>query len=160
MRNVQRVPSRSRAPKQPRQFKSKTAVIDGITFDSLTEGAYYVHLKKDQSIKLIEVQPEFKIIDSYEVQCKRCSGTGKRTSSKTGNPINCSLCHGKRRRVKAGAIYTADFRVTYIDGFVEVIDIKGGPVGRDFPLRQKLFELKTGMELIVIRLKNKEWVRD
>jgi len=70
------------------------------------------------------------------------------------------LCKGRGKREKQGAKYTADFRVTYFDGFVEVIDIKGGPVGRDFPLRQKLFELKTGMELIVIRLKNKEWVRE
>lgn len=160
MRNVQRAPSRQRAPKQPRQFNSKTAVIDGITFDSLTEGAYYVHLKKDQSIKLIEVQPEFQIIKPYKVACKRCAGTGRRPSPKTGNPINCSLCKGRGKREKQGAKYTADFRVTYFDGFVEVIDIKGGPVGRDFPLRQKLFELKTGMELIVIRLKNKEWVRE
>jgi hypothetical protein len=159
MRNVQRAHSRPRVPKQSRQFNSKTAVIDGITFDSLTEGAYYVHLKKDQSIKLIEVQPEFKIIDSYEVQCKRCAGTGKRPSPITGNPVNCTLCHGKRKRVKAGAIYTADFKVTYIDGYEEIIDVKGGPVGRDFPLRKKLFEKKTGMELIVVRLENKKWVR-
>jgi DnaJ-class molecular chaperone len=108
---------------------------------------------------LIEVQPEFKIIDSYEVQCKRCAGTGKRPSPITGNPVNCTLCHGKRKRVKAGAIYTADFKVTYIDGYEEIIDVKGGPVGRDFPLRKKLFEKKTGMELIVVRLENKKWVR-
>jgi hypothetical protein len=57
-------------------------------------------------------------------------------------------------------VYTADFRVTYIDGYQEVIDVKGGPVTRDFPLRRRLFELKTGMELIVIRLKGKEWVRE
>ena len=165
MRNVQRVPiqrtpSRQRAPKQPRQHNSKTVVIDNITFDSLTEGAYYVHLKKDQSIKLIELQPEFKIIDSYEVQCKRCAGAGKLPSAKTGNPVNCTLCQGKRKRKKAGAIYTADFKVTYIDGYVEIIDVKGYKSERDFPLRKKLFELKTGMELIVVRLKNKEWVRD
>ncbi|QNK89410.1 DUF1064 domain-containing protein [Sporosarcina sp. resist] len=160
MRNVQRAPSRPRAPKQPRQFNSNTTVIDGITFDSLTEGAYYVHLKKDQSIKLIEVQPEFQIIKPYKVSCKRCAGGGKLISPKTGNPINCSLCSGRGKREKAGAIYTADFQVTYFDGYVEIIDVKGGPVGRDFSLRKKLFEIKTGMELIVIRSKNKEWVRD
>ena len=53
-----------------------------------------------------------------------------------------------------------DRRVTYIDGYVEIIDVKGYKSERDFPLRKKLFELKTGMELIVVRLKNKEWVRD
>ncbi len=57
-------------------------------------------------------------------------------------------------------MYTADFRVTYFDGFVEIYDVKGGPVTRDFPLRRKLFELKTGVELIVVRLIGKEWVRE
>ncbi|WP_438310854.1 DUF1064 domain-containing protein [Sporosarcina sp. FA9] len=166
MRNPQRIqrsPRRSKASKQPkkaRQYHSKTIEIDNLTFDSQTEGLFYIHLKKDPAVKNIEVQPVYQIIESYEVTCKRCSGTGKRPSPKTGNPINCTLCNGKRIREKSGAKYTADFKVTYIDGFVEIIDIKGGPVTRDFPLRQKLFELKTGMELIVIRLKDKEWVRE
>lgn len=70
----------------------------------------------------------------------------------------CHFCM-KGKREKSGAKYTAEFRVTYFNGFVEVIDSKGGPVGRDFTLRQKLFELKAGMEVIVMRLKNKERVR-
>ncbi|WP_342512821.1 DUF1064 domain-containing protein [Sporosarcina sp. FSL K6-1522] len=160
MRNAQRVSNRQRAPKQSREFISKTITLDGINFDSKTEGLYYMHLKKDQFIKQIEVQPEFQIIEPYKVSCKRCYGLGNRPSPKTGNPIKCTLCRGKGERWKSGAIYTADFRVTYFDGFVEVIDIKGGPVTRDFPLRRKLFEMKTGMELIVVRLKNKEWVRE
>lgn len=166
MRNPQSLSRRSRrarAPKQQRaarQYNSKTIEIDGKTFDSQTEGLFYIHLKKDPAVKDIELQPEFQIIKPYTVACKRCSGTGRRPSPKTGNPINCNLCNGKCKREKSGAKYTADFKVTYIDGFTEVIDIKGGPVTRDFPLRQKLFEMKTGMELIVVRLINKEWVRD
>lgn len=166
MRNPQRITNRSRrakgikAPKQARQHHSKKITYQGIDFDSQTEFLFYRHLQKDPAVKDIELHPVYQIIESYEVTCKRCSGSGKRTSPKTGKPINCTLCHGKRKREKAGAIYTADFKVTYIDGFAEVIDIKGGPVTRDFPLRQKLFEIKTGMELIVVRLKNKEWVRE
>lgn len=166
MRNPQRIQrssKRARAPKQPkqaRQYHSKKITYKGIDFDSQTEFLFYRHLQKDPTVKKIETQPVFQIIESYEVTCKRCSGSGKRTSPKTGNPINCTLCQGKRTRAKLGAIYTADFKVTYIDGFVEIVDIKGGPVTRDFPLRKKLFEIKTGMELIVIRLKNKEWVRE
>ncbi|MFC5587524.1 DUF1064 domain-containing protein [Sporosarcina soli] len=76
------------------------------------------------------------------------------------NPINCTLCKGRGKREKNGAVYTADFKVTYFDGYVEIYDVKSGPVKRDFPLRRKLFELKTGMELIVVRLKGKEWVRE
>lgn len=157
---IQRSVKRAKAPKQARQYHSKKVTYHGIEFDSQTEYLFYRHLSKDPTVKGIGLQPSYQIIDSYEVTCKRCSGSGKRPSPKTGNPINCTLCHGKCKRVKPGAKYTADFKVTYIDGYTEVIDIKGGPVTRDFPLRQKLFELKTGMELIVIRLKNKEWVRE
>lgn len=139
MRNPQRITRRSksvRAPKQPkaaRQYHSKKIVADGIEFDSLTEAAYYDYLKRDQTVELIEVQPEYQIIKPYSVACKRCAGGGKLVSPKTGNPINCTLCHGKGKRDKPGAKYTADFKVTYFDGYVEIYDVKGGPVTRDFP---------------------------
>lgn len=166
MRNPQsltRRSKRSRAPKQQKQarkFHAKKVTVDGFDFDSATEAAYYQYLKRDLSVKLIQIQPGFQIIEPYQVTCKRCGGSGKRPSPRTGNLINCTLCHGKGKRDKSGAIYTADFKVTYIDGFTEIIDVKGGPVTRDFPLRRRLFEKKTGMELIVVRLKDKEWVRE
>ena len=166
MRNPQRITNRSRRARMPKQqkqsrkFISKKITYKGIDFDSQTEFLFYRHLERDPAVKDIQVQPVFQIIEKYEVTCKRCTGTGKRPSPKTGNPINCTLCQGKRKREKPGAIYTADFEVTYIDGYTEIIDIKGGPVTRDFPLRKKLFEMKTGMELIVIRLIDKEWVRE
>lgn len=151
--------SRPRAKRQARQYISKKAEYDGHEFDSLTEMAYYKYLKQDQAVKDIELQPAFQLVDRYEVECKRCSGIGKLPSGRTGNPVNCRLCKGIGKREKLGIGYTADFRVTYIDGFEEVIDIKGGPVGRDFPLRQKLFERRYGKELVVIERKGKEWVR-
>lgn len=166
MRNPQRIQRssrRARAPKQPktaRKFHSKKIEYKGIEFDSQTEFLYYRHLQSDPAVKTVELQPEFQIIEPYQVVCKRCGGSGKRTSPKTGNLINCTLCHGKQKREKPGAKYTADFKVTYIDGFVEVIDVKGYKAERDFSLRKKLFEMKTGMELIVVRLKDKEWVRE
>lgn len=163
MRNPQRLQGRSRAAKQPRQarqFISKKIEYQDIEFDSQTEFLYYKHLKSDPTVKSIEPQPVFQIIESYQVTCKRCSGSGRRPSQLTGNPIKCTLCRGKGERWKPGAKYTADFKVTYIDGFIEIFDVKGGPVTRDFPLRRKLFEQKTGMELIVVRLKDKEWVRE
>ena len=166
MRNPQSLKGarkRKRAPrqrKQGRQFNAKKIEYQGIQFDSKTEFLYYKHLKSDPAVKNIELQPEFQIIEPYQVVCKRCGGSGKRTSPKTGNLINCTLCHGKCKREKSGAKYTADFKVTYIDGFVEVVDVKGGPTTRDFPLRRRLFERKTGMELIVVRLEDKGWVRE
>lgn len=156
----QQAQKRRRSTKQPRQFHSKKVLVDGIEFDSQTEAAYYKQLKRDPAVKDVKVQPVYQIIPTYTVVCKRCGGSGKRTSPKTGNLINCSLCHGRRKREKAGAIYTADFKVTYIDGFEEIIDVKGGPVTRDFPLRRKLLEKAIGQELVVVRLKGKEWVRE
>ena len=166
MRNPQSLKGarkRARAPKQrkaARQHHSKKMEINGMVFDSQTEGLFYVHLLKDPAVKDIELQPEYQIIEPYTVTCKRCGGSGKRPSPKTGNLINCNLCHGKRKRQKAGAVYTADFKVTYIDGYQEVIDVKGYKAERDFSLRKKLFEQQTGVELIVVRMKGKEWVRD
>jgi len=150
----------ARAVRQPRQFRSKKVTVDGVEFDSATEAAYYKKLKRDPAVKDIEVQPQFQIIDRYTVACKRCSGTGRQFSSKTGNPVKCSLCRGKGEREKPGAVYTADFRVTFIDGFEEIMDVKGGPVTRDFPLRRKLLEQAIGKELVVVRHKDKEWVRE
>lgn len=147
-------------PKKSRQFHKKSIEVDGITFDSLTEAAYYDYLKRDPAVEEIEPHPQFAIIDKYTVVCKRCTGSGKRESERTGKPINCKLCSGKGKREKTGAGYTADFKVTYTNGWIEYIDVKGGPVTRDFPLRRKLFEKAIGQELIVVRLKHKEWVRE
>lgn len=165
MRNPQSLKGarkRARAPKQrkARQHNSKKVEVKGVVFDSKTEGMYYIHLLNDPAVKDIELQPKYQIIEPYMVTCKRCGGTGKRTSPRTGNLINCTLCSGKCEREKSGAVYTADFKVTYIDGYTEIIDVKGGPVMRDFSLRKKLFEKQTGTELIVVRLKDGEWVRE
>lgn len=151
--------SRPRAKRQAREFISKKAEYQGIEFHSLTELAYYKHLQKDPAVKDIELQPAFQLIERYQVECKRCVGTGKLPSHRTGNPVNCSLCKGMGQREKPGVGYTADFRVTYIDGFEEVIDVKGFEASRDFPLRRKLFEIQYGKELVVVERKGKEWVR-
>lgn len=151
--------SRPRAKKQARQFISKKTEFEGIQFDSLTELAYYKYLKKNPAVQQIELQPFFQLVDRYQVECIRCTGTGKLPSERTGNPINCTLCKGFGKREKPGIGYTADFKVLYIDGYEEVIDVKGGPVSKDFPLRKKLFEIKTGKELVVVERKGKEWVR-
>lgn len=165
MRNPQRITKNSRRARMPKQakqrkFNATKVTIDGIEFDSTTEAAYYQKLKRDPAVKEVKVQPVYQIIPSYTVVCKRCGGSGKLPSPRTGNPINCSLCNGRQKREKAGAIYTADFKVMYIDGFEEIIDVKGGPVTRDFPLRRKLLEKAIGQELVVVRLKDKEWVRE
>lgn len=151
--------SRPRAKKQARQYFSNKVFFEGIEFDSQTELAFYQYLKRDPAVLQIELQPSYQLVDRYRVECKRCAGTGKLPSPRTGNPINCTLCKGYGKREKPGIGYTADFKVTYIDGFEEVIDVKGFEASRDFPLRKKLFEIKTGKELVVVVRKGKEWVR-
>lgn len=51
-------------------------MVDSIEFDSATKAAFYQKLKRDLSVELIEVQPEFLIVKPYQVACKRCSETG------------------------------------------------------------------------------------
>lgn len=160
---ITRPTKRARAPKQQkrsRNFNNKTIEHKGVIYDSKTEFMYHQKLLKDPAVKEIELQPVYQIIEPYQVVCKRCAGTGKLPSKKTGNPINCSLCKGKTKREKGGAIYTADFKVTYIDGYEEVLDVKGGPLTDTFSLRRRMFEAKTGIELIIIRYKKNEWIRE
>lgn len=146
-----------------KKFKSNRRAIPteykGILFDSQTEAEYYQHLERDKSIERIELQPKYKIIEPYKVLCRRCEGSGKVLNGRTLNQNKCRVCNGEGLKTKAGAVYTADFKVTYKDGYSEVIDVKGGPVGRDFGLRTKLLESKTGNEVVVVRLIKKEWVR-
>jgi hypothetical protein len=133
---------------------------NGILFDSKTEAEYYKHLLKNDFILDIELQPEYQIIKAYKVVCGRCKGSGKFLNVRTSNLNNCRSCAGKGAKTKAGAIYTADFKILFRDGSYEIVDVKGGPVGRDFSLRRKLLESKSGQEVVVIRLKGKEWVRE
>lgn len=156
-----KVAVRNRLKKVPKnRTRSIQTEYRGILFDSKTEAKYYQHLLQDKSIKSIALQPIFQIIEPYKVICRRCEGSGKKLNTLTGNFNKCRICHGKGLKTKAGSIYTADFRVTYLDGFREIIDVKGGPAERDFSLRKKLLESKTGQEVIVVRWKNKQWVRE
>lgn len=122
----------------------------GIQFDSETEFRYYLDLEKDKSVLRIDLHPKFNIIPAYGVKCKKCDGRGVIHNLKTNNPNKCKRCK-LGTVIKPGAVYTADFWVHYIDGFEEVIDVKGFKAGRDFSLRKKLFEMQNGMELVVVR---------
>lgn len=150
--SIQRYKSKgkSRQPKLPKARRSNKATYKGHEFDSETELGYFMFLERDPSVDNIEIQPVFQIIQPYEVECKRCEGRGTIQNVQTGNLNKCRRCK-LGRLTKAGARYTADFAVTYIDGRDEVIDVKGGPVERDFPLRKTLYEQLTGKELVVVR---------
>ena len=142
------------------KITSKKTKIGEIPFDSQTEARYYKKLLANPEVKHIELQPVYQIIEPFEVECKRCRGVGKLVNETTGRLNKCSLCNGNGKRTKQGAIYTADFKVTYQDDYQEVIDVKGYADAK-FPIRKKLFESTTGIELIVVEFdaKNRQWVR-
>lgn len=134
----------------------KVQVGDHI-FDSGEEARYYIMLATNPDVVAIEVSPVYQLVPRYKVRCARCRGTGSnRTSEKTGNPLKCPLCKGTGTREKDGVTYTADFRVTYKDGYAESVDVKpsGGFFNNErFPMKKRMFEAMTGETLIIAREK-------
>lgn len=95
------------------KYKSKKVKADGYTFDSKDEFLYYESLKKrtiNNEIRGFELQPKYILIPAFEK-------LGKKYKAIT---------------------YTPDFRVTHVDGSVELIDVKGYSTQQG-ELRHKLF---------------------
>lgn len=82
-----------------------------IKFDSKTEAEYYLYLRTLQHYKQIS---EIELQPSF------------------------TLLEGGRGQ---GITYRADFKVTYPNGEVEIIDVKGYET-KDFKMKKKLFEAK------------------
>lgn len=82
------------------KYHAKKTVIDGITFDSRKEANYYCELKM---LRMAGEVTEIELQVPFELQPKYTYG---------GKAV---------RAIK----YIADFRVTYKDGHVEVVDVKG-----------------------------------
>jgi hypothetical protein len=133
------------------KINSKKTMALGICFDSETEASYYMHLMRQDNIENLELQPQYTLIEPFAVPCTNCQGKGKTPSPKTGRMINCRLCQGEGKKGRQGWTYKPDFRVTYKDGRVEVVDIKGGFTNERFPLVRKMWERIHGQELIVLK---------
>ena len=106
---------REHAGKKPSKYHNEKVTVDGITFDSQKEANRYQELllEKLAGIVLeIELQPKFVLQEGYR---------DPRTL-KWVRPI----------------VYIADFRVTYADGRVVVIDTKGFRT-KEYRLKKKLF---------------------
>lgn len=109
------------------KYGAKKTVIDGITFDSKTEGQYYLHLKEKQErgeILAFNLQPSFTLQEGF---------------NKDGKYI---------RPIK----YVADFEVIHIGeyGETEIIDVKGFETA-DFKIKRKLFEKKYPYTLTLVK---------
>lgn len=98
------------------KYGNKKTTVNGITFDSKKEAKYYTELLALMAADVvtnIKIQPRYTLQDSYK---------------KNGKVI---------RKIE----YVADFEVTYTDGHIEIVDVKG--VKTDvYRLKKKLFEYK------------------
>lgn len=106
------------------KYGNKKVSFAGITFDSKLEAEYYQHLLQLQAtgeVIKIELQPKFILFDGFK------------KNGKTFRAIT----------------YNADFTVTYANGSVEVVDVKG-MITQQFELRRKLFEYRYPYELRLI----------
>ena len=82
------------------KYNANKSTLDGISFDSIKERDYYAQLlllKKAGEVVSIELQPKFELQPGFERNGKR------------EQPIT----------------YKADFKVSYADGHIEIVDTKG-----------------------------------
>ena len=94
------------------KYNARKTTIDGITFDSKKEAEFYCELKLYKQagyITQIERQVAYELQPAFRYE-------------------------GKAERAIR---YVADFRVTYSDGHVEVIDVKGARTP-EYKLKRKL----------------------
>ncbi|MGG1339900.1 DUF1064 domain-containing protein [Bacillus toyonensis] len=136
------IKQRKTRKKNTPRIKQKKVAYDGIKFDSQSEMNYYKYLKSRGDVAHIECRPSYVLIPSFEINSSITkSGKSKKTSMK----------------------FTPDFKVTYSDGRVDVVDVKGSKkaINEGFPLRKKLWEYLNKKELIVVIWDEKlsEWIR-
>lgn len=115
------------------RYTSYKPIIDGIKFDSLMEGKYYVYLKEQLqkgAISNLTLQPSYTLQEAFTKNGKRF------------RPI----------------IYIADFRYMDKDLNWIVVDIKGKETV-EFKLKQKMFEYKfPDLSLSVIQEHDGQWM--
>lgn len=115
-------------PAKKHKYGAKKTTIDGIVLDSKAEAGYYRYLKRQQAkgkVLSFEMQKTYELLPKFK-------------HPKTGKAV---------RAIK----YIPDFVVTYADGSVEVIDIKGFAKNPVFLIKQKLFMYKYQVPLVLIK---------
>ena len=97
------------------KFHAKKVTIDGIEFDSKRESEYYLRYKDDKSIAKIECHPKYTLLESFR---------------------------GIDGKVERAITYKPDFRITYADGTIEVVEVKSKRTAKepDYIMRRKLFK--------------------
>jgi hypothetical protein len=100
------------------KFHAEKVEIDNIKFDSKRESQYYRHfvdMANAGIVAKIEVHPRYILLNSFKD------------------------CNGKTERA---ITYKPDFRITYADGTIEVVEVKGKRTAKepDYIMRRKLFK--------------------
>lgn len=113
------------------KYKSKSIVVDGISFDSKEEARYYEYLKKlkaQDKIQNFELQPKLILIESFKY-------FGKTERSMT---------------------YTPDFLIYHVDGSTEYVDVKGYSTQQG-EIRKKLFKYRYRNSKLTWVASNYKW---
>lgn len=128
------------------KYRNKKTVLDGITFDSKAEADYYHTLKIFKmagEVKEIELQPKFILQPGF---WKCCGAVHMVKTVKE----RCPSCGLKMRKIQP-LTYSADFKVTWKDGRIEVVDVKGMET-KAFKDKRKMFEFNyPALTLNVVR---------
>lgn len=114
-------------PYKRNKYRNKKTTIDGITFDSKAEAAYYQHLKfkqKTGEVNSFEMQVSYTLLDKFAHPA-----TGKTVRAIT---------------------YKPDFVVTYKNGSRAVLDVKGVQT-TVFKLKAKLFMQRYNLPLVLVK---------
>lgn len=146
--------ARKRKKEMGKIFHNKT-IIDGFKFDSQTEADYYVYLtnnKKKLKIKNIELQPKFLL------QQKFILADNKKIIYENDSSFKKLQKKYPKSTVQA-IYYIADFKITYENNKIEIIDIKGIKTA-DFKIKEKMFNCiypEYGGLKCIVKNKN-EWL--
>ena len=128
------------------KYGAEKVTIGSVTFDSKAEGRRYYQLKKDPRVVSIEINPAFILMPGF----RKCVPCAKIFENET--ITRCPVCRKPLLAFRPIG-YTADFRVLYKDGAVEIEDVKGVET-RDFQMRRKMFERAyPNLTLQVVRMK-------
>lgn len=130
----------SRKTKKANRYNAKKVVIDGIEFDSETEGKRYLTLKQAQEAGLIsdlELQPQYIILPAIK-------GTRVKHFKRIPDRV-------EEYTIQQPIRYTADFRY-YKDNQAVVEEVKGSKysISRDFPLRKKMLRYFHGIDIKMV----------
>ncbi len=104
----------SSSTKKKSKYNAQRTNVDGITFDSKKEAVRYIELKlleKAGKIKQLKLQPDFKLLDSFEYENKKIRGIS----------------------------YVADFQYIDMESGIEVVEDVKGVKTQVYNIKKKLF---------------------